>query len=445
MATTKSTQQSLNQTIIKGAGLSVEKGFTTPTEELEKRGDAIDKFGSDLGDHIIKKQKQKKEQEIIDSFNSAADEVLQMSEFMNETEFGETTKWLEKSKKEFANPNTSPEQKAVLMSDLQTRSSKSIEAKNWKLDLAKSIKGDKTLHPDAGLVNSSKLTPEGMHMQKILSGEVPMEWNSETKSYGWQMYSGDINKQRGINIAELQAKIDELDPITQFEEMKKYTSELEKIEGEKLAAELNPTGDTRWMSSGDLDKWVNENSFDTESNSVIKQSADRAKAMGGSVPTGQVAGFDYETTLNVVRENIVDKGNLRSLIYDNHIYKNGAKQSFYEDFQKSIIEGTTWKDLGVDPELIRSADPNTDNDPGKIHPDDAKVIVDHLVSTGVYLEDYITQYFADYLKEQYDAGVNSRSKPSDDNKIVASKPNTPVMKSGNFTRGNDGVMRWTPS
>ena len=60
MATTKSTQQSLNQTIIKGAGLSVEKGFTTPTEELEKRGDAIDKFGSDLGDHIIKKQKQKK-------------------------------------------------------------------------------------------------------------------------------------------------------------------------------------------------------------------------------------------------------------------------------------------------------------------------------------------------------------------------------------------------
>lgn len=145
---------------------------------------------------------------------------------------------------------------------------------------------------------------------------------------------------------------------------------------------------TTFMSVYDIRSLVNKNTLDTNSRNVLATTIEFAKKQ----KTDGVD-FDYDDYKFKMKTEVVGKGNIHSLIYDTHVPTKGG--SFIVDLQERIENGT-YEELGINQEDVVDPTPRT-----PITPEDAEVIAKELIKDKDMVTDYLSEYFANYMFNQY--------------------------------------------
>ena len=173
-----------------------------------------------------------------------------------------------------------------------------------------------------------------------------------------------------------------------------------------------------FMSIGEIERDFENNLIDWESKQIIQTSVEDIINVSGNLQPGEDNTFPYDAAANKVRTSIVDKGNLRSLTYDEII----PGRSFYTSLQHHIHKDEGWEQFGLTREQIDLLDPGEDNDPNIISKEDAKTIVDALIKDRGMLKDYLTTYYTNYAQNNWTpppAATNESEERKDFNKAFA--------------------------
>ena len=158
------------------------------------------------------------------------------------------------------------------------------------------------------------------------------------------------------------------------------------------------TTDVRFMTPYDIKKLVNENVYDTSSKKIIDGTVEYVKALAKQEGVDEL---DVDEIFFKIKNEIVKKGNKKSLIFDSLISTEGG--SFMTDLVNRL-EGTTYAALGITEDMLNVVDNSlkTVNIKDGINDVEAKVIANELIKNGDMIDDYITNYFAMYMKNQFD-------------------------------------------
>ena len=328
-----------------------------------------------------------------------------------------------------------------------------------------------------------KTTPKGQSIARIMSGEQEATWVNGVM--GYEITDQDLineNKtkvdQAAIDykrLQELHTKLEGND-FLEDNEAREYHS-LAKGDYNKALKDLNTVTNTKhknsaFMSIYDIRKMVDENTFDVNSRGALGTTVEYVKRLGGAEGAGE---FDSEDIEFKIKTEILDKANIKSLIYDSHVPTKGG--SFYKDLQSRLI-GTTYEELGITEDMLSNIDDELDSvklsdgicdgsiECGGIN--EAKIIADELVKDENMVDDYLTKYFTLYMKNQYDKvrspNINDQGILTDylgnkvvsiDNlkKFIPTKPINNIGEDGltSFERefkkqrklqGSDGTFTW---
>lgn len=401
---------SLNEQIIKGAGGAVSQdNVLTSNQNMLTEGQAYDKIGNAAGNLMLAKIQQKKqeeeEQRLLDEKNLSewddlANKAAKSGQYMNEQEYASLVKQLEKDRLAFIDATS--EQKAVLLSGLENRMDNINDLRDFRTNLSSSALDEDGFKNNTEFLNSNV----GQSYKSILSGDNQM--TQQDGEYGYMIHNPNLQEERLMDLEAINAQIINVNagsPDFLGVDIEALQKKKEEIENQIYNAQLLPSGDVEFTSVDSLNKTIQEQSFDRQSNNIITEMAQNAMTLGGSVPPGRSMNFNYEQTYSLILNDMVSNGNMRSLWKDKHVGGMSAEKNLY-----SAIMNQTYSDFGVTREELLEMDPTQDDD-GFISDDDAKSIVkDFFLPTNKDMaNDYIARYFTNFVQQNFKMGFDSRA------------------------------------
>jgi len=401
----------LAQKLIEGAGGATEAPmeWTSPrnTAMITNATNRVVAAGGAMVQTLIEKDRQRKEEEkqkSLGEWDKLANQQIEDSQYMTDDEYKTLTGDLMDGREEFA--NATKEEQAIMLNSMENKRDEIEKVKNFRTTLSVSVQDD-----DGILANKDwMVSDEGEEYKQILSGEKSMI--NQGGKYGYMMYDPKIQEDRIKLLEETSDNINSLSVEEDGDQILDLNKKREQLEAEIFKANLNPKGDQSFMTVYDMENTIKKQSFDRERNDKVLEFATNAQTIGSQVPQDSKSNFNYESTRSLVVNEIVDPGNMRSLIHDKHI---GGK-SFKEHLTKSLISTKdnpiSYNDLGIDPELVKVLDPNG----GGVTPADAKIIADQLLKDADMTKEYVTNFFTLFIKQNYEDGYNSRPKSSEEKK-----------------------------
>ena len=164
------------------------------------------------------------------------------------------------------------------------------------------------------------------------------------------------------------------------------------------AMESNPT---KFYNMQQLKKGIIKK--DTTTANVLEEYSKQAYNTGSSNNPDDNIPFELDRHRDLVRFNLIEKGNLESIKYDEMI----PGRVFYDDLVESI-QGGTYADLGITDDQLVNADMNAD---GIIDEQEAMTIADAMMEDEDTSKEYMTNYFLLHLHKNYNNGVQKNRKP----------------------------------
>ena len=155
-----------------------------------------------------------------------------------------------------------------------------------------------------------------------------------------------------------------------------------------------------FMSTIEIEDYVNSNKIDIESKRNIGQKMTDITLRAQNTKPGQVIDFDFNKEKYNIKNSIVEKGNLSSLINDEMF----AGRTFKGDLVQAIMT-TTYENLGVSlsKEEIKMLDPTDD---GKISFADAIVIFTEIMNNKERAKDYVAEYYTKFMEQNFNNNIS---------------------------------------
>jgi hypothetical protein len=155
-----------------------------------------------------------------------------------------------------------------------------------------------------------------------------------------------------------------------------------------------------FMSTIEIEDYVDSNKIDIESKRNIGQKMTDITLRAQNTKPGQIIDFDFNKEKYNIKNSIVEKGNLSSLINDEMF----AGRTFKDDLVQAIMT-TTYENLGVSlsEEEIKMLDPTDD---GKISFADALVIFTELMNDKERAKDYVAEYYTKFMEQNFNNNIS---------------------------------------
>ena len=155
----------------------------------------------------------------------------------------------------------------------------------------------------------------------------------------------------------------------------------------------------QWKTLDQVNKDVDNNSYDEVSNGVITSAIDDTIQRSSAIMPGENGVFNYEFEERKYK-NIVDKGNIKSLATQEHIPGRIFKDDLVE-----MLSNNTYESLGIKERKVNKLDPT----PGTpVTPEDAMVITEELLKNEKLTKQYLTSYFTNYAEQNWQNAAGSR-------------------------------------
>jgi hypothetical protein len=172
----------------------------------------------------------------------------------------------------------------------------------------------------------------------------------------------------------------------------------EQDTNEEEKEEPTPKASKSFMSMQQINDMVDNASVDKASfgaiQSIVANTAIRAEA----IQPGENNEFNYKKSFNNIKQQIVSKGNLRSLAQNT----NPFGRVFMEDLVEAILS-SSYEEMGIpsgvkDKGKIQASDP-TPRTP--INPGDAQVIAKSIYNDKKLLTNYISEYYTNMAEQNF--------------------------------------------
>jgi hypothetical protein len=160
----------------------------------------------------------------------------------------------------------------------------------------------------------------------------------------------------------------------------------------------------KWAPNSEIESKVEEIKVDKNSKQAFDGLLEGVINEATNLNSGDNITFDKEKYSNLISNNIIENGKLRSLAR----HKIFGGRSFKKDL-KEALRTNTYEELGIPKELVESLDP-TDN--GKISRRDARVIWRAIRDDETMLKKYLTGYYTNALEQNFNANISSDAKNS---------------------------------
>lgn len=292
--------------------------------------------------------------------------------------------------------------KALAIKDLNDKSLAIKSFKTFRQDLA-------AAYNTRSLMTSWHKTEEGAQIMALLGNEARLT----TKKCGDNEVDCEGKDELGVilpdfhKIRNLESRINN---STFGNAQKKYgaPTTITASETSLLEKELKEEQDIgSWVSIGNLSRRIKMK--DESTRKVISEMGNNFLTQSSQTNDMENVEFPTAAAERQVRGNIIKKaGNFESLIYDEMI----PGRSFRHDLIESAMTNS-YADLGVDEiEGVNSSD--------GIDEQEAVLIADAMINSDEHrsiLEDEMTNYFVNYLKQQWNSGRANRPNPSGVNKF----------------------------
>ena len=176
-----------------------------------------------------------------------------------------------------------------------------------------------------------------------------------------------------------------------------------------------PKAGKNFKSFGDIRNMVKQASVDENSFSAIRSVVANAALTAEQIQPGENNEFNYKKNYNNIRQQIVAKGNLRSLAQNT----NPFGRVFVEDLAEAIMS-SSYEDLGIksvaqDKGKLQSMDP-TPKTP--INPADAEVIVRNIYNNPKRLMDYVSEYYTNMAEQNFNDNLKPETAQNYDYKLT---------------------------
>ncbi len=160
----------------------------------------------------------------------------------------------------------------------------------------------------------------------------------------------------------------------------------------------------KWAPNQEIKNMVNDIKVDQNSKESFDGLLEGVINEAGNLNAGDSITFDKDKYSNLIKNNIIENGNLRSLAR----HKIFGGRSFKKDL-KEALRTNTYEDLGIPEELVKQLDPTDD---GKISRRDARVIWRSIRDDEPMLKEYLTGYYTNALEQNFNSNVSSNAKNS---------------------------------
>jgi hypothetical protein len=223
------------------------------------------------------------------------------------------------------------------------------------------------------------------------------------------MYDPSVQESRIAKLEQLETEL--LIATDSGEDTSSIKTEIETLTNEINQADIDPRADQVFKTVYDMEQTINHYSFDREVNNKAMEFATNAQTLGSQVPQDNAANFNYDSTYELVGKEIVDRGNIRSLMEDNHIGNKSWETSMIEALSKATYQdlGVDLTNMGMDAEALTDLDPTDD---GLITDTDIDAIMIKLKGNADMTREYLTTYFTNFIQQNYQNGYDGRPKPS---------------------------------
>lgn len=169
-----------------------------------------------------------------------------------------------------------------------------------------------------------------------------------------------------------------------------------------------------FMSTIEIEDYIDNRKIDIKSKNIIGQKMTDLTLRANNTKPGQIIDFDFNKEKYNIKNNIVEDGNLSSLINDEMF----AGRVFKDDLIQAIMTAS-YEDLGISlsEEEIKQLDPTDD---GKVSFSDAMVIFSELMNDKERAKDYVAEYFTKFAEQNFNNNLskevtqaNEQQKPYD--------------------------------
>ena len=155
----------------------------------------------------------------------------------------------------------------------------------------------------------------------------------------------------------------------------------------------------QWKSLDQVNKDIDENSYDQVSNDTITTAVDASMQQSQNIMPGENGVFNYDFEERKYK-NIVNKGNIDSLTTQEHIPGRVFKDDLVE-----MLSNNTYESLGIKDRKVKRFDPTPDT---PVTPEDAMVIADNLLKNERLTKKYLTTYFTNYAEQNWIQAAKNR-------------------------------------
>lgn len=386
--------------LIEGAGAATEgpsSDFWAMTPEqvnaMNKTTQQIVEAGGGLMMKMIQRKREKEAEEKAENlqeWDQLAQQTIEDGTYMSEEEYKTLAEELAAEREMFA--DASETDRAIMMNSMETRRDEIENLKNFRTTLSVSAQDQDGIRGNEDWLNSS----EGVDYKGILSGDLQMV--QEGGKYGYMMFDESRALHREQLLEDLNMELTMIEG--QGGDTTEVLEQILQVEDDINKAGLDPDYDRVFKSVYDLEKVIKHQSFDREKNDDLMNLALNAQKMGNDVPEGREMAFNYDSTLGIIKRDIMTGGNIRSFINDKHL-----DESFKQNLINSLQGKDYEKDFNISPDIVKELDPNG----GGVTKDDAKIIADALLRNQVDAQEYVARYFTNFLQQNYMNGYNSRN------------------------------------
>jgi hypothetical protein len=433
----------MNQQLVQGAGM-VAKSEGLVAQAIMQNAGAYQKMFSSIGKQYLDYTKKKGGE-----FDEHAQKVLDTAGELPAGEYEKLYDELAQGRKNYISGDR--KERALLQRDLNLKATDLGEYKEFR-----NIMSELQLDKESGLSSSFTDSDEGQEYLSLLQDSSKLVTKKCTEEnpncadggrMGINMMDYDYVGSEEFNteaagiedqILKLQESYIDIDgnPYEMTEEDK------ERLQG--LQNQLNEESDSyigrKFVSVSTLKQNLDNHRIDGESRGLINNLAQNHAIASGNVKEGQVVDFPEKITRETVASTIIGKAkNVDSLIYDEmipgrtffgdlmdmiagqHIVDDPNTPDVNESLPQSkenTAWGRTYADLGITPEQLAIADVNADN---IIDAEEAKAIAKELLKNETDRNTYLTNYYTQYIKQQWDNGAQSRATTAEGYELVYDK------------------------
>ena len=240
-----------------------------------------------------------------------------------------------------------------------------------------------------------------------------LELMENGEDLGIRLSDWDLISETKSNIADIENEIFDLEALISEgldPDDNRFQSDLDLLYTQRDEfQDLLNAGPTKLYNLQEFESMIMKK--DTNSRDILIQAAKMQRQTGYDGSPEDNITFNYDKNYDFINNTLIQNGDFNSLTTDEIMPGRIFKNDFIRMIQGktnsagTMVQGTTYADLGITPEALEGADKNADD---AIDEGEAKAIYNAIMKNKEMSRQYLSNYFVTFLENNFNQGKHDR-------------------------------------